>query len=154
MLIEERKNQTEMVFKLIVISICAYLYSHGGMEQKWLRRFLAPGVCGVSLLYFTKDWKALIVTPLLIWSSCLGYGASDMWLKVLKRSYVGLAFGFSASSYNIIRREWLIVGFIAIVITSAYIVFGVFNPLSARGEETLLGFLIYGFCIICAERKK
>ena len=150
----EKREQLDNILKLVVIAVCASLYAWGGIEHKELRRFVAPIICGISMTYFMRDWRALIVSPLLIASSCLGYGANEFWVKILKRSYVGLAVGLSASSYNIIRREWMVVGFTIIVLTAAYIVFGVFNPLNARAEETLLGLLNYGLCIMGSKRRE
>ena len=38
---EEKKQQLLILIKLVSIIICAFLYAWGGMEYKWLRRFLA-----------------------------------------------------------------------------------------------------------------
>lgn len=159
---KEKKIQIDVYLRLIVIIICAGLYAWGGIEMKWLRRFLAPSICGFSLLFFTRDLKSLITMPLFMAASVIGYGGTDLtWLKIIKRGYTGLAFGCAASSYNIIRaikdkenKMWLIIGFTFVFIVSAYILFGVWNPLpSARIEETLLGMLNYTICILTAKRR-
>lgn len=144
----ERKYQLKIVFGLVVIVVCASLYAYGGMSNKWLRRFLAPSICAVFLATINKDPVELARMPLLAISSSLGYGADLFWEKVLKRAYVGFSFGLSASFTAIVRERWLLVGFGTIMCIVSYIVLGVFNPLQARAEETLLAFIVYGLTII------
>jgi hypothetical protein len=73
----------------------------------------------------------------------LGYGASTVGVKILKRAIFGFLNGASSSTVNIWQKKWLLVGFQTILLTGAYISFGVFNPFpNARAEETILGIFI------------
>lgn len=150
----ERKLQIRVILGMLAVVICASLYAWGGMEMKWLRRFLAPSICAVFLAVLNKDPLQLLKAPLLGLSSSIGYGANETYIKVLKRLSVGLAFSVGATITDIIKairgegKKWLIVGLSTVFITSAYIVLGVFNPVSARVEESLLGFIVYGMAII------
>ncbi len=140
----EKRKQIDVFIKLLIIFVCAGLYAWGGMEYKWLRRFLAPSICGITMFYFSRDWLSLFTAPLIGIASSIGYGATEFWMKVFKRAYVGLAFGVGASFYSILRKNWIIVGFTFVMILSAYILFGVWNPFpDARHEETILGLLVY-----------
>lgn len=156
---EERKEQILIIFKLLLICICTMAYAWGGMEMKWLRRFLAPALCGAGCLYFSRDWRSLMKMPLLGLASSIGYGADSLWLKLLKRAYVALAFILGANSYEIYQairkksRLWVWIGFSAAVILLAYILLGVWNPLSARLEETILGLVVYTMAIMPVKRR-
>lgn len=150
----EKKEQLRTIIKMVIIVICAGLYAWGGMEFKFLRRFIAPSILGASCLYFTRDWKSIFKMPLFMLASCLGYGADITWVKIFKRSYVGLTFGLGASIYEILKYKWLIVSFSIILCISAYVVFGVWNPFgSARIEESILGLFTYTMAIMPLKRK-
>lgn len=150
----EKKYQSKIIAGLLVTVTCASLYAWGGMEFKFLRRFIAPSVAAIFLAIVNREWIQLIKAPLLGIASSLGYGADETWLKVIKRAYVGLAFGIGASCTDVIKairedaKKWIVVGYSAVAIISAYILFGVWNPVHARVEETLLGFIVYGLTII------
>jgi len=139
----EKKLQIRLILKLLVVVIFASLYAWGGMEMKWLRRFLAPAILCLSAFGFSKDWRYLVQMPCMFITLSLGYGGDNLWYKILRRGIFGFANGVSSSVVNIWKKVWLVVGFQIALLTSAYIVFGVWNPLpSARAEETLLGALV------------
>lgn len=161
----EKKNQIEQIVKLFIIIVCASLYAWGGMEGKYLRRFVAPSIAGVSAFAITKNWLTLLKTPLLIGASCLGYGADAVWLKVIKRLYCGIAFALGASINELIEairgsyKSWIIFSLVISVIPFLFVICGVLNPFSdsyagARIEETFLGLIIYTFTIMPLRRKK
>ncbi len=156
---DEKKYQWKISLSLLVVALCATCYAYGGIEFKWLRRFIAPCIAAVYLALCNKDPMQLIKAPLLGISSSLGYGANSLWVKIFKRAYVGLAFGLSASSTDIIKsfreskKYWLVVGYTSFVVISAYILFGVWNPLHARVEETLLGVIVYTMAIVPSIRR-
>jgi|GEM_PF-1885471 len=155
----EKKEQIQIIFKMLLVIACATLYAWGGMEMKWLRRFLAPAVCGAGCFYFSKDWRSLIKMPLLGIAASIGYGADTLILKIWKRFYVGVVFALGANSYEIYqaiqkkKRLWVWIGFTTSVILLAYIMLGVWNPLSARLEESILGFIVYAFAILPVKRR-
>lgn len=74
--------------------------------------------------------------------------------KVIARCLVGLLFGCGASITDAIKairedkKRWIVVAFSFIFIVSAYILFGVWNPVPARVEETLLGAVVYLMAIL------
>ncbi len=149
----EKKYQIKVSISLLVVALCATLYAWGGMEMKWLRRFLAPSICAGYLAIICRDPMQLIKAPLLGLASSIGYGADETWLKVIKRAYVGLAFGLGATCTDIIKsfrekRTWIVVGYSITAIISAYILFGVWNPVHARVEESFLGLIVYSMAIV------
>ena len=156
---KEKKIQILQIAKMVLIIVCASLYAWGGMEMSWLRRFVAPTICGVGCLIISKDWRVLIKVPLLASAACLGYGADQMLLKIFKRGYVGLAFGLGATSSEIWKaiqddsKLWVWVGFAIFTIVLSYILLGAFNPLKARIEESCLGVIVYIFAIMPVQRK-
>ena len=156
---DEKKYQWKILLSLVVVVICAGLYSFGGIEHKYLRRFIAPSICAIYLALCNKDPMQLIKAPLLGISSSLGYGSDEQLFKIMKRAYVGLAFGLSASSTDIIKsirenkKYWFVVGYTTFAVISAYIIFGVWNPLHARVEESLLGMIVYTMAILPSIRR-
>lgn len=150
----EKTLQYQQFMKLVIIIICSGLYAWGGMEHKWLRRYLAPSIAGLGIFTLYRDWKYLIKMPLLMLSSTIGYGADEFVLKVFKRFYVGLAFGISCSVTEIIKKSWPYVIASVIILPTLYISLGVFNPFPARVEETFLGLIVYGFAIMPYKGEK
>jgi len=150
----EKKYQIKIAGSLLVVVVCATLYAWGGMEYKFLRRFIAPSLAAIYLSLLNRDILQLLKAPLLGLASSLGYGADATWLKIMKRLYVGLAFGLGASITDVIKairddsKKWLVVGYTLVVIVSSYVLFGVLNPVHARVEETLLGSLVYLMAIL------
>jgi len=140
---DEKKLQFRVLYKALICIVFAFLYAWGGMEMKWLRRFVAPSLLVLSMFYFSRDWKSLLQLPLMFIGLSLGYGSDFLWVKILKRGVFGLVNGSTSSLYNGLRKKWLLVGFQIILITAAYIAFGVWNPLpNARTEEMFLGLMI------------
>ena len=151
----EKKIQWLILIKLLAIITCAMLYAWGGIEGKWLRRFVAPGIAGLTILGFSRDWRTLIKIPLLMASSSLGYGANELWMKVAKRGIVGLAMGISVGAYEaFMKKKWIYLGATIPICMIAYIILGVFNPFIARIEETMLGLIIYSLVILPANKEE
>lgn len=151
---KEKKIQIETLIKVLIIGVCAGLYAWGGMEMKWLRRFLMPSVAVGCMLVYTRDWRCLIQLPFWMGALSLGYGADDTGLKILRRGLAGVSSGIASSGKLIIDRSWLLVGFQIGLLVLAYIVFGVWNPFpSARAEETILGIFQTAIPIFGAKRR-
>jgi len=139
----EKKTQIKVILKLLVVVVFASLYGWGGMEMKWLRRFVAPAILCLSAFSFSRNWRYLVQMPVMMITLSLGYGADSVIGKIFKRLMFGALNGSSSSTVNIWQKKWLPAGFQIVLVSAAYIVFGVWNPLpSARAEETLLGALI------------
>lgn len=152
---EEKKEQILIIVKMIIAVLCASLYAWGGMEERTLlRRILAPCIAGISIAVFSKNWWSLFTAPLLGISSSLGYGAEQIWLKIIKRAYCGLAFGISGSLLNILKKNYILIVFQIVLCLGVMIIFGVFNPFgSARIEESIIGLFIYSIPIISSGKK-
>ena len=132
----DKRLQLRLSIAVICCAVCAVLYSWGGVEAKWLRRFVMPAVFFATAFGLTRNWRVLITAPLAVLGMCLGYGADVLWLKIVKRWYCGALIGFGLSC-NIVY---------AILASAISIVLGVFNPFPARYEEMLLG-LVYSSAI-------
>lgn len=143
---DEKKIQIRQYLKLLCVLIFACLYAWGGMENKWLRRFVAPTFLCLSSFYFCRDWRVLLQMPLLFGSLSLGYGADITWIKILKRSIFGLANASTAWVHfwtcETKKFFYILIGLNYTFILLSCIILGVFNPLHARAEELLIGFSI------------
>jgi hypothetical protein len=133
-----------MVLKLLTLVLYASLYAFGGMRGKWKRRWIAPfvltvGICLLSLWSGTFSWWFVGYFPLLAISLSLGYGASEFWLKMFKRSYVGLALACAALPIAIGTGAWGLLALHALFCVATSVALGVFNiTSSARAEETTI----------------
>lgn len=139
----DKQLQLRLTVAVLTCAICACLYSWGGVEFKWLRRFVMPFVFFASAFYLTRDWRTLITAPLAVLGLCLGYGADEFWLKVLKRAYCGALVGAGLAQGLTF----------ALAAAAVSVVLGVFNPFPARIEEMLLG-LIYGSAIFLYVKER
>jgi hypothetical protein len=150
----EKKKQLEVFGWFLVVALCASLYAWGGIENKWLRRFLAPGIATLAMFIKSRDWRNLLCFPLWCAGLSLGYGASEVWLKVAKRALYGLSVGIGGNVGNLLNKRFLVACFSTILCMSAYIVLGVWNPMpEARTEEFVLGVLVFLFPIMSAKRR-
>lgn len=139
----EKKALKNALIKLLIICIFSILYCLGGMQFKFLRRFIAPAVLCGGMFYFSRDWRSLAQMPLMMFSLSLGYGADTILEKVIKRLIFGLANGLAFSVYNILNKRWLLVTFQVTLTIAAFIFFGAFTPFeTARTEELILGLFI------------
>jgi len=154
--LSEKKVFVRTIFKLLLVVICAVLYSMGGMAGmggKWLRRFLAPGIYAVGFFYFTRDWRVFVQMPIIMASMCLGYGSASFWVKIVKRLIFGLSAGISTSLLNYIKRNYLLVGIQVVLLAGLYVAVGVWNPFKyARTEELFLGVMIYLIPMLSGEK--
>lgn len=139
----EKKTMFKVILKMVVVVVFAALYAWGGMEMKWLRRFVAPAILCLSAFAFSRDWRYLVQMPVMFITLSFGYGADNIVVKILKRLMCGVLNGASSSTVNILNKKWLLIGFQVILVAAVFIAFGVWNPLpSARAEEVLLGAVI------------
>jgi hypothetical protein len=152
----EKRLQWIQLIKLLVVVLCAFLYAAGGTEDmggKWLRRFLAPAIAGGFGYWICRDWRVLVKVPLLILASVMGYGADTFAMKIMQRLKSGLAFALGASIREALQNRWVLVGLSFTVIPATMILLGVFNPVSARTEETIIGLIIYSMAIMPVEKE-
>jgi len=139
----DKRLQQRLSIAVIAIAVCASLYSYGGVDMKWLRRFVMPFIFFASAFYLTRDWRTLITAPLAVLGLCLGYGADVLWLKILKRGYCGLLIGAGLSQS---------ISYAAFAMATS-IVLGVYNPFPARVEEMILG-LVYSSSLLLYVKEK
>lgn len=144
----EYKLQLKVFAKLLWVCGFALLYSFGGIEYKWLRRFMAPAVLTSGMFIFSRDWRVFLQAPLLMASLSLGYGAEASWAKIGRRFIYGLANGLTAITHlfnkNFHKRDfWVLFNLNLILCVIICVGLGVFNPMgSARAEELAIGFII------------
>lgn len=130
--------------KLFWSGVFCLLYGLGGIERKWIRRYLGPLWMGLGLWMFaslqgTFNAWGLLYAPLLSLSLHLGYGGESTGVKVRKRLLYGLAIAVSALPLAVISGLWLLYGIHVAICVSMSVLLGVFNPTdSARSEETLI----------------
>jgi len=141
---KEKKLQLKVYGRLLIACIFAGLYAWGGLEKKWLRRFIAPLIVQIYIAIEIKSWKYLVQLPVQFLSLSIGYGGNELMVKLLRRLSFALANSISFLPHYCCWKDkkWIASVFYIIILISAYIVLGVFNPLPARVEETILGFLI------------
>ena len=149
----EKKLQLKIFAGAVIVLICSGLYAWGGMELKFLRRYLAPIICATFLSVINREWLQLVKFPMLLGASCLGYGADTIGLKLWKRLYVGFTFSLGASVDKIVKRKWASVAFTFLSVIGVFMIYGVFNPVHARNEEFIIGAIIYTNAIIPAIKE-
>jgi hypothetical protein len=153
----EIRQRWEALAKLVICVIFAFLYAYAGEHGTplWLRRYLAPSLLIGSMFYFVRDWKVFIQLPVMFASLSLGYGGGTLWEKIWRRASFGSANGLSSSIYNGLCSKWLLFVTQIVLVTSLYIIMGVWNPLpDARTEELFLGFIIPFIPLMSARRKE
>jgi hypothetical protein len=143
----EYKVQIKEVIKLLWVVGFAILYALGGIEHKWLRRFIGPVWLTSGMFIFSRDWRVFLQAPLLMFGLSLGYGAEAVWLKVIKRFIYGLVNGASSITHLFNKefnkvRFWVMFSLHVFLCSAVVIILGVFNPVSARAEELIIGFTI------------
>lgn len=149
---EESTLQIISILKLLTAVGVAALYAYGGMSGKWKRRFIAPvllflAVAGFSLWQGSFKWWVLLSVLPYFGSLSIGYGESSSLNKLLKSKYltrfvVAMAFVVSALPLVITYQSWVLFGLHTVFLTSTIVIMGSFNPVSARAEETIIGFIV------------
>lgn len=144
-MMEEITLQILAVSKLLSAVMLSALYAVGGMANKWIRRFLMPGLLLLFLGLFSLlgEWHWLYAgTPAIICiGTTLGYGADKFWMKVLKRTLIGVVFGTACIPIALVTGQWSAAILHFILCVSSMMLLGVWNPFTARAEETMLGFI-------------
>ena len=162
---DEKKQQIHVFVRAFIILVCAGLYAWGGMEMKWLRRYLAPTICVGTMFAYTRDWRCFIQLGPWFGALSMGYGGVETWVKVLKRGVYGLLNGVVSSGKNLSdairgdKRMWILFGAQIFLCVFAYILYGVWNPWNgieggARIEEFTLGLTQFTIPLISANRRK
>ena len=138
---KEKKLQLKVYGRLLIACVFAGLYAWGGIENKWLRRFIAP---------------LIVQMPFQFLSLSVGYGGDELAIKLLRRFLFALSNSISFLPHYFCWKDkkWIASTFHIIILISAYLILGVFNPLPARVEETILGLLIILLPLMLIHFKK
>ncbi len=147
--------------KVLIPLIGGYLYSMAGRDddgqwwyKKAIRRFVSPffvigasiainlgfGLCDKITLYLICCGLAYVAFA--VGLSC-GYGSSDHWTKIFKRTKVALIFTIGYAVMSIYTGYYAlgVLTIITSVLTSVFL--GVFNNLQAPNEEQMIGSTYY-----------
>jgi len=131
--------------KILLLAGFAMLYGMGGMSGKYKRRVIAPvvltaGIIGFSLWTGSFTLWYLLCVPLLFGSLSLGYGATDLKDKLIKRSRYGLACALATLPIFVVQQAWSLLLLHILICVSVSTIAGTWNQTpSARAEETLIG---------------
>lgn len=132
--------------KFIWISFFAFFYSLGGTAGygKWLRRFCGSAWIGIGVYGFSAwtnsfHWWYLFYPILLMGGLHLGYGADEIFRKIIRRAIYGIALGIAAIPLVFGSGLWMLFYCHVVLCVATSVVLGVFNPTkSARDEESLI----------------
>jgi hypothetical protein len=151
----EYKIQIKALFKLLWVVGFAFLYALGGIEHKEIRRFIAPIWLTSGMYLFSRDWRVFLQAPLLMATLSMGYGAEAFWVKVGRRllfafanaitAIVHIRIDFHGAGWNEVTldRNFKILFNLNLILCAVVIItLGVLNPLQARAEELIIGFII------------
>lgn len=149
----EYKLQLRALVKLLWVVGFASLYALGGIEYKFLRRFIAPIWLCSGMFVFSRDWRVFLQAPLLMLTLSLGYGADLLWIKIGRRLLFGFANGFTAIVHGVnfcfrkstrrdFRSFWILFRLHLILCCLVVVILGSQNPVIARTEELLIGLII------------
>lgn len=139
---------------LIGLSLSCLLYSLGGREGKWKRRFIASLILAItvsvaSLVMGKFNFWLLLIYPALIAGFSMGYGADTFWGKIIRRTLYalsviasGLVFCFTFGG----NTWWVLPVHAGVGLFSIYL--GVKNPMAAASEEIFVCALLnIGLCM-------
>lgn len=145
----EQKQFYVVLETIVVCIIFAGLYAIAGSQdfwggQKWLRRFLAPGLfCLWAFFRSGFDWRYLIQMGPMMGGLTLPYGADSLGMKWFLRGICGLVYGTSSSIVNFWHKRFLMGIYQIILAASMSIIAGVYNPFSdAMKEQFVIGLFI------------
>jgi len=110
-----------------------------------LKRITAPILfclltIGLSLLTHRFCAWFFLSIPAYILSTFIGYSGDTLWKKIEKRFLWSLIRGLSALTFCLFTGAWLLFIIQIIVGIATTIVLGVWNPIVAAQEETLINF--------------
>jgi branched-subunit amino acid transport protein AzlD len=146
--------QWHMGIKLLVITSFAMCYGFGGINNKWLRRYLGPAILLAFLLWTTREYLSIAVGLTLPIVLSMGYGVNSKLMrlfnqkltiphklsKYITRGVVALLSAACFIPVAVITGLWSSLLLHTILILIALPFLGVRNPTgSARAEETLIG---------------
>ncbi len=137
----EKKLQIKVIIALFIVFIFSSLYAWGGMEHKYLRRFVAPIIYFTSISILYKDKTYFWRLPIACLMLSMGYGADVLAQKIIRRFVFAILNSIVfLPSPRLEDRKWIISsGFHIIFVVCLHMIFGILSLLPARAEEALLG---------------
>lgn len=155
----EQKQLIGFIGRCAVLIVFSSLYAIGGSGdffggELWIRRWLAPAFLCAWAAIVARDWRPLVLFPLMGLSLTLPYGADQLWQKIFLRGGFGLAAGLAFSSYNIWCKRFSLVVLGVIISVCGSIALGVWNQTpNPMIEQGAIGAAI-SFAFIFGVRKK
>lgn len=135
--------------------LTALLYTLGGRNGKWNRRFIASlilssTVITLCVLRQSFSWWLLLIYPLLVVGYSLGYGADALGAKIIRRLVYALGVLMSGVLCAwVLGGWWVLIPHAGVGLWSIYM--GVKNPIDSPAEEFVicmllgLGLIMYPF---------
>lgn len=150
---------TLAAISLVGLAGGCFLYMLGGRKDKYLRRFIGSLVIAgtsviMSALMKRFSFWLLLTYPVIAAGMTIGYGANEVFLKILKRSLFAAGVASAGLVYCFVfggNAWWVLIPHVGVGAWSVYL--GVKNPLFASAEECFicallnLGLLMYPFIV-------
>lgn len=148
-LMSEQELQIIASLKIVWIAAFSYLYGRGGMQNKYLRRFIGAACMMLGIFVFSK-WQGLwnywylAFLPIAIGGLHNGYGADKTWDKIRRRTFQGFCFGLAGLPLACFSHLWTLFGFSVALSVLSCVVVGAFDaPRNARDNETIIATLCF-----------
>lgn len=130
--------------KIVWLAAFAYLYGEGGIQNKWIRRFVGAAWMMLGIFAFSM-WQGcwhnwyLLFLPIAIGGLTNGYRADKFMEKVRRRAVYGLLLSFAAIPLVAFSHLWILFGLHVVTAVLWSVVIGAFDaPKNARDNETLI----------------
>lgn len=129
--------------------IGSFLYSLGGRNHKWLRRYLSSLLIGVGvnvLCLLRGSWSPwlIAITPILVAGLSLGYGADGLWQKVGRRAICAITVSLSGGAcYLALGPKALFILIPQVGLSCFTVYLGTKNPIEAAAEEFMIGMMYF-----------
>lgn len=134
--------------KIIWLALFSLFYGLGGINNKWLRRYvgsilLTGGFCLFAYLYgkFSYWYLSCFFLYLLVLSTGYGVNSKLMRLtksKILTRIIYGILLALCSFLVAWLNSQWLMFGLHILICGIIVGVLGSQNPVKARSEETAI----------------
>ena len=144
----EQKQLLRLIEPLIVCACFGFCYAIGGSGdfwggQKWIRRFLAPGLFSIWAFVRSFDWRYFVQMPFMMGALCLPYGTDSFIGKIFMRGTFGAANGTATAIQPAWKKKWAIAIVQIFIVTAVSISAGVWNQFTnAIVEQYVIGFII------------
>lgn len=149
----EKEFQTDIILDMLTVVAFASLYAWGGIEGKFIRRYIAPLILVLRIFWKSGNVWSFVQVPLSFITLSMGYGADTVIGKITRRFIYGSLNGLATQIDNFFDKKFVTAAVYSLIVTTAYVWLGTTNPFPARVEETVLGALL-GASIFTITSKK